>query len=137
MKKIFPLIIVVVIVAIITVFTVSRNDSSMNTQNMPAENNSSEDQAEAQIQPEENEIIIQDFAFNPETTTIKKGTTLTWTNQDSARHDIMPDNPSNDFKASELLGKGESYSFTFNTVGSFSYFCSPHPYMKATVVVTE
>ena len=86
---------------------------------------------------EASSVDIQDFSYQPEKIIIKKGTTVTWTNQDSARHDVTPDQPSADFEASELLAQGESYSFTFNTVGTYSYFCSPHPYMKGVVEVVE
>jgi plastocyanin len=89
------------------------------------------------VKPGQNEVIISDFAFQPSKITIKKGTTVTWTNRDSAHHDITPDQPSDNFKASKLLSKGESYSFTFNTAGHYSYHCSPHPYMKANIEVTE
>lgn len=82
-------------------------------------------------------VDIKDFDYQPKTITVKKGTTVTWTNQDVAKHDATPDTESSDFQASKLLAKGESYSWTFNTVGTYSYHCSPHPYMKATVVVTE
>ena len=37
----------------------------------------------------------------------------------------------------ELLAKVESYSWTFNTVGTYTYHCSPHPYMKGIVEVVE
>lgn len=84
-----------------------------------------------------NEITIKNYEFQPEKLTIKAGTTVKWTNQDTAKHDITPDSPSADFVASELLAKGESYSFTFAKAGTYTYFCSPHPYMKATIEVTE
>lgn len=86
---------------------------------------------------EANEVTIKNFSFQPQKIQVKKGTTVTWTNQDDARHDVTPDNPSEDFKASELLAKGESYSFTFDKVGEYSYFCSPHPYMVGVVEVVE
>lgn len=82
-------------------------------------------------------VEISNFAFKPAKITIKKGTTVTWTNKDSAMHDVTPTGGGADFKASELLAKGESYSFTFNTTGTYTYLCSPHPYMKGTVEVTE
>lgn len=81
-------------------------------------------------------INIKEYAYNPSSLKIKKGTTVTWTNEDSVQHDIMPDQDG-DFTASELLSKGQSYSFTFNEVGKFSYHCSPHPYMKASIEVVE
>lgn len=79
-------------------------------------------------------ISIKDYAFSPATLTIKKGTTVTWTNEDIAKHTVTGDSggPSSDF-----FGKGESYSYTFATAGTFPYHCEPHPYMTATIIVTE
>lgn len=82
-------------------------------------------------------VEISNFSFSPSKITIKKGTTVTWTNKDSQKHDVVPDNPSDSFKGSELLDKGQSYSFTFNTAGTYNYHCTPHPFMKGTVEVTE
>ena len=82
-------------------------------------------------------IVIKDYAFAPATITVKAGTTVTWTNQDADRHDITPDQETADFKASELLARGESYSVTFTTPGTYTYYCSPHPYMTGTVEVVE
>lgn len=97
-------------------------------------NQQTKESTEAQ---ETNKVDIKDFKFIPSKIKVKKGTTVTWTNQDAIRHDVNPVEKSDAFKGSELLGKGESYSFTFNTVGTFDYNCSPHPYMKGTVEVTE
>lgn len=93
--------------------------------------------ASESIPTDPNSISIDDFAFNPAKLTIKKGTKITWTNNDDARHDITPTGGASDFVASKLLAKGESYEFTFNTVGTYTYKCSPHPYMKGTIEVTE
>lgn len=83
------------------------------------------------------DVTIQNYAYAPQKITIKAGTTVTWTNQDSVKHDVMADDENDDFRGSELLGKGQSYSFTFTKPGTYTYFCSPHPYMKGTVEVTE
>lgn len=80
---------------------------------------------------------IQNFAYTQPNITVKKGTKVTWTNQDSVRHDVNPDEDKTGAPESELLAKGESYSFTFDTVGEFSYHCTPHPYMKGKVTVVE
>ncbi len=122
------------------------DDNKQSSTTTPASHNSSPTPTEqgAQTTPSApanqqaaGQVDIKDYAFGPQKITIKKGTTVTWTNQDSAKHDVMPDDESDAFKASQLLGKGESYSFTFNTAGTYSYFCSPHPYMKASVEVVE
>lgn len=77
-----------------------------------------------------NAINIQNFAFNPATLTIKKGITVTWTNNDSAQHQIK----SATFNSSQL-GKGQSFSFTFNDAGTFDYSCAIHPSMLGKIIV--
>ena len=81
-----------------------------------------------------NSIVISNYSFSPQTLTIKKGTTVTWTNKDLARHTVTVDD--NSFESS-FFGQGEIYSHTFNDVGTITYHCSPHPYMKATIIVTN
>lgn len=141
MKKLIPAIIAVAIIGAISAFALMRPDES---QTNSSQQTSSDMNNATQSQPEEtktvqetNTVEISDFAFSPATIRVKKGTTVTWTNRDDAGHDITPTSGADDFKASELLSKGESYSFTFNTVGSYGYKCSPHPYMKGVVEVVE
>jgi len=83
------------------------------------------------------EVEIEDMAFQPASITVKKGTTVTWTNRDDVRHDVVPDQESDAFAGSQLLARDESYSFTFDTPGTYTYHCSPHPQMTGTVVVTD
>lgn len=91
-----------------------------------------------QVQSGEVNVDISNFDFQSPSIKIKPGTKVTWTNKDSARHDVMPEQESPDFKGSgKLLAKGESYSFTFDKPGKYAYFCTPHPYMKASVEVVE
>lgn len=75
-------------------------------------------------------VNIRNFAFTPATLTVKKGTTVTWTNADSAPHQIK----SSSFN-SEILNNGQSFSYTFNDVGNFDYLCAIHPYMVGKIVV--
>jgi amicyanin len=82
-------------------------------------------------------VAIENSAFTPSKITIKKGTTVTWTNNDDMQHDVTPDDPTDEFKKSALLSKGGTYSVTFNTPGTYTYHCTPHPFMKGTVEVTE
>lgn len=79
-------------------------------------------------------VEIEDFAYAPETLTVKVGTTVTWTNKDNVGHTATSDTGVFD---SGMLQKGESFSFTFTQAGTYPYFCAPHPYMVATIVVTE
>ena len=77
-----------------------------------------------------NAVLIENHAFNPGTLTIKAGDSVTWTNKDSVSHSVV----FADFE-SGLLKKGDSYTHTFDTAGSFKYNCGPHPDMLGTIEV--
>jgi plastocyanin len=77
-------------------------------------------------------VTIKDFAFAPATLEVAAGTTVTWTNQDSTSHTVVADDGS--FK-SDPLGTGATFTQTFATAGTFTYHCSIHPSMKATITV--
>ena len=79
-------------------------------------------------------LSIKDYKYNPSPIKVKKGTTLVWTNEDVAKHTVSADSGKWE---SELLAQGQSYTRVFDTVGSFAYHCSPHPYMKGSVEVVE
>lgn len=79
-------------------------------------------------------VAISDFAFSPKQLSVKVGTKVTWTNKDGAAHTVT----SNDgFFESGTLNTGGTYSYVFPVPGTYSYHCRPHPYMTATVVVTQ
>lgn len=82
-----------------------------------------------------NAIAIKNFAFDPAQLTVKTGTSVTWTNQDSAPHTIVSDTGSPVQFSSDSLSTGASYPFTFTQPGTYTYHCSIHPSMKGTVVV--
>lgn len=75
-------------------------------------------------------VTIQNFAFSPSTLTITKGQTVTWTNEDSVAHQIASDTFN-----SNLMSNGQTFSFTFDTVGTFNYRCSIHPTMTGQIIV--
>ena len=82
------------------------------------------------------DVSIKNFAFNPATVTIKKGGTVTWTNEDSVQHNAAP--TTSGFTKLNLLKQGEKGSATFDTVGSFDYVCEPHKtQMKGKVIVVD
>lgn len=85
-----------------------------------------------------NSVVIQNYAFSPNPLKVKKGTTVTWTNNDIAKHNVVVDDgqPAGG-PSGPLFGKNETYQFTFANAGTFNYHCSPHPYMKGVVEVTE
>jgi plastocyanin len=78
------------------------------------------------------EVVIRSFAFGPQTITVRAGATVTWVNRDVEPHTVVSD--SHTFQ-SEALDTGDSFSVTFDSAGSYGYFCSLHPHMTGTVTV--
>jgi plastocyanin len=79
-------------------------------------------------------VSIQNFTYQPANLQVKVGTTVTWTNQDTAPHTITFRDSS--LTSSGLLQKGAVYRYTFTQAGTFTYYCQVHPTMTAQVVVT-
>lgn len=82
-------------------------------------------------------VNIEGMAFAPKLITVKKGTTVTWTNKDAVSHTVTADDKAQIGLDSPMLANGKTYSYTFDKVGTFTYHCAPHPAMKGTVIVTE
>lgn len=78
-------------------------------------------------------VTIQNFVFSPASVTVPAGTTVTWTNLDTAPHQVASDTQA---FSSIALGQGGKYSFTFTTPGTYPYHCSIHTFMKGTITVT-
>jgi len=80
-------------------------------------------------------IEVKEFSFSPKSTTVKSGTTVTWTFSDSAAHSVEPVGGSEPKKSPDLKSGG-TYTFTFSKPGNFTYHCGIHNYMSGTIVVT-
>ena len=76
-------------------------------------------------------------SFSPASITISKGTTIKWTNKESVVHTVTSGpqgSPSGMFDSGNL-GKDQTFSFKFDSAGTFSYHCKPHIGMTGTVTV--
>jgi plastocyanin len=79
-------------------------------------------------------VNIVNFAFAPKDLSVKVGTTVTFTNSDSAAHTATADNNSFD---SGNIAPGANFKQTFSTAGAVTYHCSIHSFMAhATITVT-
>lgn len=79
-------------------------------------------------------VAIRQFGFHPEHLQCAAGTTVTWTNHDDVQHTVTFRNGMAD---SGLLPHGQTYQYTFRLPGTFEYYCTVHPRMVGTVVVTS
>ncbi|MEU3750161.1 cupredoxin domain-containing protein [Streptomyces narbonensis] len=79
-------------------------------------------------------ITIRGFAFQPADLKVRPGTTVTVVNEDSASHTVTATG-SDAFDTGEIAG-GRSATFTApDKPGTYPFFCSIHPNMKATLTV--
>ena len=83
----------------------------------------------------QNRIEIKDFAFNPQTITVKSGEKVTWINRDEEPHTIV--SVGKQFKKSTALDTDQEFTITAGAPGTYEYFCSVHPKMTGTIVVEE
>ena len=78
-------------------------------------------------------VSIQDFLFSPDQMTVAPGTTVTWVNDGQQPHTSTADDGTWD---SGTLQPGDDYSFTFDQPSTYTYHCSIHPDMTATITVS-
>lgn len=71
--------------------------------------------------------------YEPSSLTVTAGTTVTWVNSSSTT--ITVTSPDGLFD-SESIAAGGSFSYTFDTPGTFRYFCVPYPHMKGVITVS-
>ena len=76
---------------------------------------------------------IKDFTFGPETVTVKAGGSVTWTNKDSANHNVAFDDKS--VKGIGNLREGQNGKVSFAKAGTYAYVCTYHPGMEGKVIV--
>lgn len=79
-------------------------------------------------------VLITNFAFSPANIVVRQGTKVTWTNNDTVPHIVRGDKG---VPVSPSLAPGQSYSFTFNTVGTYKYHSSLYPATMGTVEVVK
>lgn len=137
MNKIIAAIIIILVLAIggWAIFGRSNKTNTPYTSNTttqpPAPSNTNSSTPNAS----EGKISIENMAFTPSQISVTKGSTVTWTNNDSTTHTVVDDLSNVGGPASGDIAPGASYSFTFNKTGSFQYHCSIHPSMRGTIVV--
>jgi nitrite reductase (NO-forming) len=71
-------------------------------------------------------------AYSPNVTHIKVGDTVEWINDDTVTHTVTADDKAFD---SGDIAKAKKWSHKFTQAGTYTYHCTPHPYMKGTIIV--
>jgi plastocyanin len=71
-------------------------------------------------------------SYIPDTVSVSVGTTVKWTNNDSIAHTATSQN---NLWGSGDLEPGATFSYTFQSAGTFPYYCVYHPGMVGTITV--
>ena len=82
--------------------------------------------------PGTNEVWMQNTSFKPSTITVAAGTTIKWTNKEGSTHTVTSN--SNVFNSGNLT-EDKTFSFKFDSAGTYAYHCTLHSGMNGTVVV--
>ncbi len=80
-------------------------------------------------------ISMKDIKFVPQTAEARVGQTITWTNDDTAPHNVTAEDGA-DFK-SDTLNKGDTFDFTPKQAGPINYVCTIHPKQTGRLLITE
>jgi plastocyanin len=81
----------------------------------------------------ENEVIVADYTFQPETLTVKVGTEVRWVSRDVVFHSVT----ASDGSFSGALRPSQSFSQKFEQPGVFEYFSAFYPTVKGKIEVVE
>jgi plastocyanin len=81
-----------------------------------------------------NAIKIVDYAFSPSRITVTAGTKVSFANTGSQPHNAAGADAGN--WDTDMLNQGETATVTFNKPGTYSFVCTPHPFMIGQVIVT-
>ena len=88
--------------------------------------------AEADDAP--NQIVVDNFTFNPPKLIVAVGTKVTWVNRDDVPHTATSTGKPRTFD-SGTLDTDERFSHIFMAPGTYQYFCAVHPHMTGQITV--
>ncbi len=80
---------------------------------------------------------LENICYIPSTLVVEKGKSITWVNDDSSFHSVTSGfygEPTGLFD-SGYLDPYQFYTLSFDEFGTYDYFCTLHPWMKAQVIV--
>jgi len=77
-------------------------------------------------------ILGTQGGYSPSAPEAQVGTTVTWTNDDTTTHTVT--DKDGEFDSFDIP-PGETYSRSFNEVGTFGYYCKYHPMMEGSITV--
>jgi plastocyanin len=81
-------------------------------------------------------VVMRSLAFSPTIVHAKVGQRIMWTNEDSSSHNVTYVSGPKFTSSRPVLRPGAKFSIKLTQSGTVHYFCSIHPWMTATIVVS-
>ncbi len=78
------------------------------------------------------EVMIDNFTFSPTPLRVPAGTSVKWTNRDDIPHSVLCMTLG---VHSHALDTGDSFTYRFETPGTYDYMCGIHPHMRGQIIV--
>jgi plastocyanin len=82
-------------------------------------------------------VIMKTLAFEPDTVRAGVGQTVVWTNEDNVIHNVIYQGGPKFTSSPPRIRNGSKFALKLTQPGTIQYFCSIHPWMKATIVVAK
>jgi amicyanin len=82
-------------------------------------------------------VVMVSLDFAPTVVHVTVGQTVTWTNKDSSPHNVTYVSGPSFSSSPPRMNRGTSFSVRLTEPGTIHYYCSIHPWMKATIVVSQ
>ncbi len=79
-------------------------------------------------------VTIRSFRFVRDKITVNAGDVIVWRNADPVEHIVLSD--SGAFE-SPVIAPGRDWTHRVTTPGTYTYYCKPHPFMKAQIRIRE
>lgn len=96
-------------------------------------------QGEPERQESTASVRIEDEYFSPRSLTVSPGTVVTWTHLGLYQHTVTFNDPaiSSSGNLNYIFGEpAQTHAVTFNTPGSYTYYCSRHRHLGMTGTIT-
>jgi plastocyanin len=84
--------------------------------------------------PAANQVVIDNFTFDPPHLTVTVGAKVTWVNHDDVPHTATSTQKPRAFD-SRTLDTDQQFSHVFTKPGIYKYFCAVHPHMTGEIIV--
>ena len=79
--------------------------------------------------------------YDPSPITVKSGSVVKWTNEDSSLHTVTSGLPEQGSVGtlfdSSIISPGQTFTHTFAKTGTFDYSCTLHPFMHGQILVVK